>query len=421
MDVATHQPEDEEFTCPVCLNILLEPTTLTCGHNICRGCLAGWYLSNVPRKNECPTCRQKWEGFPQVNKTLRNIIERREAEALVERRQEVADNQEYQECLTKFEEELQGTRTQVVDANQNASFFAGVAVAIAAVVVVYFIVYWSGSGDREKARSNRPVATWGTGDVSGWLRSMGWAANYSGNADRNSIDGPTLLYSNETYVMDKLNVTDSNHRNALLLALQSLKEVGVAMPQTVWEYKELFPGRTLYFSYALKDFPRCAVLYMYLFYYNDCFLPFIHAAMPRVWDEELKPSVHKLPDPETSQLLMFLLFMLVFPYGMIGLFAWSLRSAHTITHLVVMTTCIFQTLFELSFFSSCITRGDWRQWKAYLHTHMKQILSMLFYVGLWPVTPSFVCSFFFYVCLYMSPIQLAKRFYEIVTRRNELL
>ena len=44
------QPEDEEFVCTVCLNVLLDPTTLTCGHNICRGCLAGWFLSGTPRR-----------------------------------------------------------------------------------------------------------------------------------------------------------------------------------------------------------------------------------------------------------------------------------------------------------------------------------------------------------------------------------
>ena len=74
MEVAQQQQQqlDEEFVCPVCLSILLEPTTINCGHNVCRGCLAGWYLSNVPRRDECPTCRQKWEGYPQVNKTLRS-------------------------------------------------------------------------------------------------------------------------------------------------------------------------------------------------------------------------------------------------------------------------------------------------------------------------------------------------------------
>ena len=68
----------------------------------------------------------------------------------------------------------------------------------------------------------------------------------------------------------------------------------------------------------------------------------------------------QLPQPGLSQWLMFWFLMMVFPYGMLGLFAWSLRSAHTITHLVVMATCLFQTLFELSFLSSCVMQGRWR-------------------------------------------------------------
>ena len=51
------------------------------------------------------------------------------------------------------------------------------------------------------------------------------------------VDGPTLLFSEETVVMELLNVTDINHANALTLSLQSLKDYGVMLPQTIWEYK----------------------------------------------------------------------------------------------------------------------------------------------------------------------------------------
>ena len=63
----------------------------------------------------------------------------------------------------------------------------------------------------------------------------------------------------------------------------------------VW-VQALYPGRSLYLSYALKDFPRCAMVYLYLFYYEDSFLPFIHATLPREWDEELWPSQQKVRD-----------------------------------------------------------------------------------------------------------------------------
>lgn len=60
---------EREFSCHCCYDILVNPTTLTCGHNFCRHCLALWWESS--RKNECPECREKWEGFPKINILMR--------------------------------------------------------------------------------------------------------------------------------------------------------------------------------------------------------------------------------------------------------------------------------------------------------------------------------------------------------------
>lgn len=60
---------DEDFTCSVCLNLMVEPTTLSCGHNICRVCLAHWFFTS--RKKVCPTCREQWQGHPKVNSGLK--------------------------------------------------------------------------------------------------------------------------------------------------------------------------------------------------------------------------------------------------------------------------------------------------------------------------------------------------------------
>lgn len=58
-----------EFSCHCCYDILVNPTTLNCGHSFCRHCLALWWVSS--KKTECPECRDKWEGFPKVNILLR--------------------------------------------------------------------------------------------------------------------------------------------------------------------------------------------------------------------------------------------------------------------------------------------------------------------------------------------------------------
>ena len=64
-----HQISESEFTCACCYELMVEPTTLTCGHNFCRGCVARWFLQ--AKKFQCPECRQPWSGNPQVNYTLR--------------------------------------------------------------------------------------------------------------------------------------------------------------------------------------------------------------------------------------------------------------------------------------------------------------------------------------------------------------
>lgn len=63
---------EQEFSCHCCYDILVDPTTLTCGHNFCRHCLALWWESSY--KTECPECREKWEGFPKVNILLRCLL-----------------------------------------------------------------------------------------------------------------------------------------------------------------------------------------------------------------------------------------------------------------------------------------------------------------------------------------------------------
>lgn len=61
----------EDFVCSCCFEILLQPTTLTCGHTFCRFCLANWW--NTSKKAECLQCRRPFNEFPSVNFTLRLV------------------------------------------------------------------------------------------------------------------------------------------------------------------------------------------------------------------------------------------------------------------------------------------------------------------------------------------------------------
>ena len=58
-----------DYECPVCFELLLEPTTLACGHTYCRCCVAMYY--KTCGKSQCPICRSHWSAVPPVNNTIK--------------------------------------------------------------------------------------------------------------------------------------------------------------------------------------------------------------------------------------------------------------------------------------------------------------------------------------------------------------
>lgn len=61
---------EQDLQCSCCFELMVEPTTLNCGHSFCRFCLAQWW--HASRHCTCPECRQPWSGFPKVNIVLRS-------------------------------------------------------------------------------------------------------------------------------------------------------------------------------------------------------------------------------------------------------------------------------------------------------------------------------------------------------------
>lgn len=89
-----------EFSCNCCYDILVNPTTLNCGHSFCRHCLALWWVSS--KKTECPECRDKWEGFPKVNILLRDVIEKLFPDTIKEKYEDLEQNTEIARALQAF-------------------------------------------------------------------------------------------------------------------------------------------------------------------------------------------------------------------------------------------------------------------------------------------------------------------------------
>ena len=64
-----NSPSVETFRCHICQDVMIDPTSVTCGHTFCRLCLARWSL--VRNQPVCAVCQQHWSGLPKVNITLR--------------------------------------------------------------------------------------------------------------------------------------------------------------------------------------------------------------------------------------------------------------------------------------------------------------------------------------------------------------
>jgi len=60
----------ENFECSLCLNLLLDPVSVTCGHTFCRKCIN----RSFEYRNHCPLCRKPVPAGVGVNVLLANII-----------------------------------------------------------------------------------------------------------------------------------------------------------------------------------------------------------------------------------------------------------------------------------------------------------------------------------------------------------
>ncbi|XP_066474547.1 tripartite motif-containing protein 10-like [Tiliqua scincoides] len=69
---------EEELQCPICMEYLIDPVTLDCGHNFCRSCITDYCekwedLGDL----ECPLCKAKIKkGNFRSNFSLANIVEK---------------------------------------------------------------------------------------------------------------------------------------------------------------------------------------------------------------------------------------------------------------------------------------------------------------------------------------------------------
>lgn len=74
MDSDISQAFQKELTCLICLNYLMDPVTMGCGHSFCWSCLCVfWEKTGTPA--QCPLCRQisQQTNF-KINFILKNLV-----------------------------------------------------------------------------------------------------------------------------------------------------------------------------------------------------------------------------------------------------------------------------------------------------------------------------------------------------------
>ncbi|XP_046730077.1 tripartite motif-containing protein 5-like [Silurus meridionalis] len=79
MAEASISVDQDQFVCPVCLDLLKDPVTVPCGHSFCKVCINGhWDQEDQKGIYSCPQCRDTFNPRPVLrrNNMLAEVVEK---------------------------------------------------------------------------------------------------------------------------------------------------------------------------------------------------------------------------------------------------------------------------------------------------------------------------------------------------------
>uniref|UniRef100_A0A672KWE4 Bifunctional apoptosis regulator n=1 Tax=Sinocyclocheilus grahami TaxID=75366 RepID=A0A672KWE4_SINGR len=400
---------ESEFSCHCCYQVLVDPTTLTCGHSFCRHCLANWWASALPRvRTDCPECRAVWTGFPKVNILLRDAVEKMFPAVVSRRKQAILSDPQFCRVLQAFQQ--QGKRQPPRAAppqNPPQEFCSGISIVLCcmAMVVLMWRVY-STSTSHEVLLS-KPLSRWSADDVTLWVEHLSvWTNQYKETFRREQINGRLLsALSDDDLSAAPFSIENQSHRQIILEERHRLRQHRVSL--NLWQYKDLNLGKTLFLLLSLRRFPRLTMLCLFLFDYDDTFLPFIHTSCPAQTTQDSLTDT-PLDWPSWSQWVEFLLMYFLLPYQLLSAFAWHWMSVHYWTARLVMLHAVLLSTLDVHFFWTLLKRGQMRTlpervWQEVLAVKTDASVFVL----LWRLIPLFFCNFIFYYSLCICPFNTA--------------
>ncbi|XP_040297385.1 bifunctional apoptosis regulator-like [Bufo bufo] len=232
-----------EFSCNCCHDILVNPTTLNCGHSFCRHCLALWWVSS--KKTECPICSDKWEECPKVNILLRDVIEKLFPDTIKEKYEAIEQNIDIVRALQVFNQygnEQNQSSSREARANHQrggGGYFSGGLIALIGVAVMLLVYHWSNRESEHDFLVHKPVIKWTPEEVVLWLEQLGpWTSHYKDRFLSARVNGRLLLtLAEDEFSKEPYSIESTNHRKAIIINLERVKTLGVKSPQNLWEYK----------------------------------------------------------------------------------------------------------------------------------------------------------------------------------------